>query len=211
MIFNASGPGVPQHRSFRAIPKGSPPYIAPITRDQVAAAAFIDDANDLDAQNSTYLDSCIETATLLAWKITGFEADQRSISVYWSGDGSPVSAAHSAWIDLAVYPVTSIDSVAVIDAQGVETAASTVAVDLNSTPPRVMLSSDGLSVSGVYSTIRFDLTVGSTDSAQRDPYAMAVGRLAAYLFMHRAQGDPSPISDSGTLPILRRYKVGGPL
>ena len=211
MIFNASGPGVPQNRTYRAIPKGGQPSTAPVTRDQVAAAAFIDDARQLDPQNSTYLDSCIETATMLAWNMTGFEADTRTVSVYWSGDGSPVSAAHSAWIDLAVYPVTSIDSVAVIDGQGAETPASTAAVDLNSTPPRVMLSSDGLSVSGVYSTIRFDLTVGSTDRAQRDPYAMAVGRLAAHLFINRAQGDPSPISDSGALSILRRYKVGGPL
>lgn len=209
MIFNTRAAGVPRHQTYKALPRGEPPYVAPINRDHVAAAAFIDDPKLLDAQNSAYLDSCLETATMLAWNMTGFEADARQVTLHWSGDNPPVTGLVSAWIDLAVYPVQSIDSVTLVDFNGNETVGSVQYLDTNSLPPRVMLSNEGLN--GEIAAIRLVVNVGSTDAAQRDPYALAVGKLAAHLFINRAAGDPSPMSGSGVQAILRRYKVGGPL
>ena len=207
MIFSTTSPGIPDHHTFSATPASAPTYIAPVTRDQVAAAAFVEDPALLDQQNSAFLDSCIDTATALAWNMTGFEADPRTVELRWGGDASPVTAFYSAWIRLSVWPVTSIDSVTLVDFDNNEVAVDVAATELTAKPPKIRLDRSGIEHSREFSSMRIEATVGSTDDAQRSPYAFAVAQAAAHMFLNRTAAG-SPLADSGALATLKRYRVG---
>ena len=86
---------------------------------------------------------------------------------------SPISANLSPWINIPLYPVTSIDTVTV------NAEVVTVDSDLNSKPPRVFFTSYG-------ENIEINYTAGYPTAADiPQSIILGINMMAAYLYEHR--------------------------
>ena len=106
------------------------------------------------------------------------------------GGLSPVNANLKSWVDIPLYPVTTIDSVTV-DSE-VETTTS----DLYSKPPRVFFTSYGINIDINY-------TAGYPNAADiPENVIMGLMMMAGYLYEHRGAceiGNAAKESGAGAL------------
>ena len=106
------------------------------------------------------------------------------------GGLSPVSANLKSWIDIPLYPVTSVDSVTVDSEVEVTTS------DLDSKPPRVFFTSYGINIDINY-------TAGYPTAADiPENVIMGLMMMAGYLYEHRGAceiGNAAKESGAGSL------------
>ena len=158
------------------------PLVSPITAQQFSDFLGLDyDASQDAILNSHLLAACdwyiTHTNNELLQRPWLLELDRYPSEGESFAGLSPIAANLSPWVNIPLYPVSSIDSVEV------DGEAETITYDLKSKPPRVFFTEYG-------EDIKINYTAGYATAADiPQSTILGLNMMAAYLYEHRGSCD----------------------
>lgn len=182
----------------------------------VAAMAWMDSVDDMTATEMAFMKQCIISATEAAWRMTGFEHDERNLEIRFDhhptrGRSRPglgmIAPGYSPWIEMPVYPVKDFTEAVYVDFDGNESAMEIFQTDTESRPPRVKFTTIRAGAFPSMASIRIRVTAGPRDHDDVSVYKMAVAKAAAHIFNQRDCSPRSALNASGAAEMLRPFRV----